>query len=302
MFNICMFVTGPTAGGKTTLVDSLGRRGWASLHTGDMLRAHNVYAGASESAVAPASADALVDGWVDSLLVDVRNSGVPNMVVMESCPRKKEQLKYCKLAHDRGYHPIILYMYAEPTVRWDRMHGRDVFFDPKRLEVDRRKFEEEISSNPWGFLSVSSVDCRPSGDAILTDGMLVPVYGVDTTVKNVCSCDLPFGVVDGTAVLMSTCVNYYNKLRAGRWNTIKQVDTKSMVHKCIGELSEVVDALNCEDRMSIREELIDSLWYLFMAMVGNGMGALDVVSEFMRKYDINCTRAMTGTKPHSNLV
>lgn len=301
MLNVCYFVTGPTAGGKTTLVDALGRLGWSTLHTGDMLRARNIYASAGESAVSPKSADILVDEWVDKVLTPATESSNPRLVAIESCPRNEGQLKYMDLARDRGYIPIILFLDADKRIRFDRMTGRDMAVVHGRREVDIRKFQEESDSEPWGFLGMYMRGSYLTSTCLYSENTRepTPVYRIDTTHKNIGSYEYPLSAVIGIDLIMTAGVNYFNKIKLGKMESHTSISPARMVARCIEELQEFHVATH---KVHKQEELIDSLWFLLLAMNAEGMSSETIVKRFTQKYNINCNRQMTGTKPHFDVL
>jgi len=281
---LCMFITGTTGSGKTTLVRALGARGFRTVHTGEMFRAEHGTIKEGESAIAPQSYDAKVKGYILDTIKSI--TGPVGLVAIECFPRSVEQVEWLTdMKEVLGWDVVVVVLDADCEIRYNRVASRDAF-SPDRMKHDRNKMVEE-------------------GDMFQQELTNTLVYGAKYNKLLVIPCDTSkwdYSIVQDTAqscdirILINCAMNYWYKKtmsNAGQMRTAP--NPASMVEKAMFELEE----WNVDARP---EELIDALWFVFMAMVGCGWSAETIFNQFMFKYRINEERMEKGIKPHETIL
>lgn len=278
MLKFCVMITGSTGSGKSTLVDNLAMQGWATLHTGDIVRRMMKESDVGKDSIAPARLDQEV---MEQFVCAVNNASLHGRnIAMECIPRNEAQLDWIHLAEKAGYIVIVIRTVASMDVRRNRINVRDAS-NPERWGLDQKKMDAEGDDFGSGSYFTGLLSSTPH--RIVNTGLPHPL----ATPSSIVSIDS----------MMSMAVGIHSKKSgAGK------INVGNMVGRCIAELAEAEDAVNVEGenlyRDSFKEELVDALFFLLVAMYGSGMTPYDVSNLFTQKYRVNVHRHDNGVKPH----
>lgn len=278
MLKFCVMVTGSTGSGKSSIVDDLAMQGWATLHTGDIVRKMMKESDKGGDAIAPSRLDHEV---YKQFIRVVHNASLHNMnIAMECIPRNEAQLGWIHQAEQAGYIVVVIRTVAFIDVRRNRVNIRDAS-TPERWELDQKKMDAE--GDDFGSCSYFT--------RLLS---ATPHRVVNTSVPY--SPATPHTMVSVDS-MMSMAVGIHSK-RSGAG----EISVGKMMGRCIAELAEAEDAVNADGDNpytdSFKEELVDALFFLLVAMSGSGMTAYDVFNLFAQKYRINVHRHDNGVKPY----
>lgn len=274
---LCLFITGTTGSGKSTLVEKLGMMGWVTVHTGDMFRKFNAEksVSAGESVIAPASFDSHVYNAIRSALQQA-SASLPALVAVECCPRSEKQIDWIREAVADGWVVQIVCLDADVGVRENRVVSRScATLDPKRLQRDVDKLREEGSTFTESLFNSFEPD--------LVSPVLLDTSNWQYTNNQVVSL----------GSMIQIALNFYRRKQSGlHW---AQQSSSAMVRRCQEELSEHHQASGKAHRL---EELIDALWFLLLACNAEGASAEDICRMFVEKASVNNLRESRQIKPH----
>jgi hypothetical protein len=265
-------ITGSTGSGKSTLAASMGK-GAHVFSTGALVR-HLMKDSTDENPVAPVRLNAIVYAKLCEVIEKY------NTVVVECMPRNEEQVEWIDGMREMGISVSVIRCVCDYNVRMSRVISRDMT-DPSRLELDRAKIMRE-------------------GDDFCDDSyftrLLLNVQHteIDTTHAHPDVSSPPTMIgeheVDG---LINMAVNIHDKL------TNKEIRASRMCDRAIEELNEAKDALAQEVEVTghASEEIIDALFFIFVALHSLGVDGDGLMSLYTRKYSVNSYRINSGTKP-----
>jgi len=278
---IAVFVTGPTASGKTTLVRKLGRMGWSTLHTGELFREKEGNTIHKDNPVAPDAADNYIKNKLAELLDT--NRGMPNLVAVEAIPRKESQIKWVGLAEKFGYIPIVYFMEADVHIRRNRVISRDSF-DTERLELDMKKLEAEEEKVDFAQIK-RMCDFKHYYETQVLD------TSAETDDK-VINLDLT-----ALEVMSNISYNLFKERRIAIGDKLN-IDVGHMLSRARDELDE---AIACHDHsFCCLEEIVDCIWFLTLAVKGMKYTPQDLFNMYINKSQVNGHRVDTGAKPHAS--
>ena len=271
---LCLFVTGSTGSGKTTLVRNLGLRGWTTLHTGDLYRQHNPVIPDGESKIAPESFDDKVYDYIHSILTRPQK-GI-SLYAIEAVPRNAAQVEWISdFAMNEGVLCPILCLYAKPDIRRTRVNSRDMGnLDRHKLSMER--LDEEGDVDFWSPIDIAIDEYGLSYSALDTsDNEYPPEYSPTSLME-----------------MVNIANNFYNEVV----DYGKELDGEKMMARAIEELYEAAEFDDPGKRM---EELVDALWFLLLACRSTGeLSVESITAAFRHKAAVNQHRLQTGNKPH----
>ena len=277
MLKLCICVTGTTGSGKTTFVRALGNRGFRTIHTGELFRSTSQTVKHGESTIAPASFDEQVYQCINRTLTSI--SGPVGLVAIECFPRDARQTEWFDVIRDAGWCPIVIILDASEEIRYNRVTSRNIT-DTKRMEHDRKKMSEE--NDKFKVLLTRSLEKNDiktlTYDTSKWD--YSDVHDLSTF------CDM--------RTMINCAFNYWSQ-KQGYAPTNELPNLERMVFRAKEEMGEYEGSKR-------PEELIDSLWFLLLALRGCGWTAEQIFSKFMFKYNINEERMEKGIKPHETII
>jgi adenylate kinase family enzyme len=283
-------IAGHTGAGKTTLARAMSMAGFPTFISGDLFR--KKYAGRMEnedSSVAPSQFDAELLGHVLDFVRESEVEGEPfQIAVVETMPRHTRQVKWLKrIADETGWLPVVVMLTATRELCESRVRGRDMT-DPVRLKRDLDKITEEWT----GKESVNSIYRH-----IVSNGFSVQVRNTEEFPVDQGHATRPATI--GLAHMATISHNLYMEKHVTTADALGRMDAQHLLGRCGAEVQEAIHESEGPgaDRGKCLEEIVDSLWFLLLAVKALGYGTDDLVAMYMNKAAINGHREDTDTKP-----
>ena len=266
-------ITGSTGSGKSTLAASIGR-GAHVFSTGAMVK-HLMKDQKDDNPVAPVRLNAIIHDKLMEVVDKYDN------VVVECVPRNKEQIAWVDELRSKGIAVSVVRCVCGYDVRMARVIARDMT-DPGRLSLDRAKIYRE--NDDW------SPDSYFGQLLIHVQHTVIDTTFAHPDVSSAPSVHESHGVDN----LINMAVNIHDKL------TNANIRAARMCDRAIDELNEAKEAIEVKKCVaSSKEELIDALFFIFVAFHSLGVNGEDLMSLYIRKYSVNNYRINSGTKPNA---
>lgn len=272
----CLFVTGTTGSGKSTLVSRLGGAGWVTFHTGDAFRRIFKELKDGDNPITPQRADNYMANSILEILDNASRHPRPTLAAIESYPRSPDQCETLRLLEDMGYLVHVLILDAQPSIRKARVEARDMY-SQNRAKGDAAKMAGSLEKEQ---IVKTAQKCVEMG---------IPVQWESTDDWDYGAPETPCTQLE---LIQATCINMRTSI-AGK----RIVDADRMAVRAIEELQEFRTAISHAHQS---EELVDALVFILNAFADIGMSAGKIAKLLHSKYNIVKFRQSTGTKPHAH--
>lgn len=140
-FRKIVLVSGTSGAGKTTLVHRLGQMGYATMHTGNMVRKRYMHlVEKSSSSYAPEQCECTVREEILAWMERCEQYGFEYLAI-ESLPKNDEQYEWFRNLIKKSVSTSVIWLECDEQIRLSRIDGRDA----AKSDLSKRKVVEERS-------------------------------------------------------------------------------------------------------------------------------------------------------------